>query len=201
MDLRTRVAVEAAKLIYYGKAKEYKDAKEQAAKNLNINILPSNFEVAVELDHFAQEVEGPERYQKLIEMRKSAIKVMRLIKEYEPLLIGSVWRGTIKEGSDIDIIVYHDNPKEIEQRINVFYPVSEVKNEVFYKDGEPHSTIHIFFLVDVYYFEIVVRNPVEKFPERCEIFGDIKRGISLHSLEKLIKSDPLRKFIPRRRVK
>ena len=107
----------------------------------------------------------------------------------------------IVEGSDIDVIVYHHNPKEIEQRINVFYPVSEVKNEVFYKDGEPHNTLHIFFLVDVYYFEIVVRNPAEKFPERCEIFGDIKRGISLHSLEKLIKSDPLRKFIPRRRVK
>jgi hypothetical protein len=35
--------------------------------------------------------------------------------------------------------------------------------------------------------------------ERCEIYGDLKRGLKTAELEKLMRSDPLRKFVPKRR--
>ena len=47
--------------------------------------------------------------------------------------------------------------------------------------------------------ELVVRPPEEKIQERCEIYGDIKRGLSVVELERLMSSDPLRRFVPRRR--
>jgi predicted nucleotidyltransferase len=110
-DLKYRVAREAATLLYFGAEKEYKQAKEKAAETLGTHFLPSNLEVALELDKIAEENEGSKRKERLIEMRKEALKIMKLLDRYCPVLIGSVWRGTIKHGSDIDIAVYTDDPE------------------------------------------------------------------------------------------
>jgi len=199
MNPRTRVAIEAARLLYHKRATEYIDAKEQAASSLGIYTMPSNFEVAVELDRYAQELEGSERYERVVQMRKAALKVMRLISESEPRLIGSVWRGTAHKGSDIDIIVFHNHPHEVKDKITEAYEVLGMDTETFNKGGLLFHSSHIRLEVEGYPMEIVVRPASEKEQERCEIYGDIKKGIGLHGLEKLIKSDPLRRFIPRRR--
>ena len=112
-DLKCRVAREAATLLYFGAEKEYKQAKEKAAETLGVHFLPSNLEVALELDKIAEENEGAKRKERLIQMRKEALKIMKLLGAYCPVLIGSVWRGTIKLGSDIDIAVYTDEPQDI----------------------------------------------------------------------------------------
>ena len=112
-DLKHRVAREAATLLYFGAEKEYKQAKEKAAQTFGVHFLPSNLEVALELDKIAEENEGAKRKERLIQMRKEALEVMRLLSGFCPVLIGSVWRGTIKQGSDIDIAVYADDPEGI----------------------------------------------------------------------------------------
>ena len=112
-DLKCRVAREAATLLYFGAEKEYKQAKEKAAKTFGVHFLPSNLEVALELDRIAEENEGAKRKERLIQMRNEALKIMKLLEAYCPVLIGSVWRGTIRQGSDIDIAVYTDEPEEI----------------------------------------------------------------------------------------
>ena len=94
LDLKHRVAREAATLLYFGEEKEYKQAKTKAAQTLGTHFLPSNLEVALELDKIAEEHEGAKRRERLIEMRKEALKIMRLLSAYCPVLIGSVWRGT-----------------------------------------------------------------------------------------------------------
>ncbi|MCW3991586.1 MAG: hypothetical protein NWE79_02675, partial [Candidatus Bathyarchaeota archaeon] len=55
-------------------------------------------------------------------------------------------------------------------------------------------------LEEGYEAEVVVRPPGERGEaERCEIYGDLKRGLSIPELEKLMRRDPLRRFVPRRR--
>ncbi len=93
--------------------KEYKQAKLKAAKTLGVRVLPSNLEVALELDNFAAETEGEARIQRLIKMREQALLIMNVLRLHCPMLLGSVWRGTIKRNSDIDIEAYSDKPKEI----------------------------------------------------------------------------------------
>ena len=193
------MAIEAARLLYHKRAAEYIDAKEQAALSLGISTMPSNFEVAVELDRYAQEMEESERYEMVVQMRKAALKVMRLISRFEPRLTGSVWRGTPREGSDIDIIVFHNCPHEIKDKISEAYEVLGMDTETFNKGGMLCHSTHIRLEVEGHPMEIVVRPLSEKEQERCEIYGDIKKGIDLLGLERLIKSDPLRRFIPRRR--
>ena len=50
--------------------------------------------------------------------------------------------------------------------------------------------------------EVVVR-PLEEndLEVRCEVYGDNKKGLRLLELEKLMNTDPLRKFVPRRRYR
>ena len=75
--------------------------------------MPSNHDVALELDKIAEENEGSKRKERLIEMRKEALGIMKQLERFCPVLIGSVWRGTIRQGSDIDIAVYADEPEEV----------------------------------------------------------------------------------------
>ena len=66
---RHRIAREAATLLYFGAEKEYKQAKLRAAKILGSRFLPTNLEVAIELDRIAEEIEGSLKKRRLVKMR------------------------------------------------------------------------------------------------------------------------------------
>ena len=203
MDPRGEVAREAARLLYTGAAEEYKQAKEQAARNLGVNAKPSNHEVALELDLLADQREGEERKRLLVTMRDHALALMRLLSEYDPVLTGSVWRGTARRGSDVDINVYSSDPGEVESKLrSAGYSVVDSKEEVFTQRGRTMRSTHVFVVLNEAKGEVVVRPPEERGEaERCEIYGDVKKGLRLADLEKLMKTDPLRKFVPGRRYK
>ena len=198
---REEVAREAARLLYNRSVKEYKDAKEMAAASLGSRALPNNYEVAVELDVLTDQYEGPGRQRMLIGMREIALEVMRPLGDLSPVLIGSVWRGTVRKGSDIDIVVYHPDSIKVAQML-VKYMIVETEQKRFILDGIPRTSTHISMNIDDHPVEVVVRPPEDRDfyrDERCETYGDIKRGISLPQLEKLMNADPLRRFVPRRR--
>ncbi len=97
-----------------GASEEYKHAKEQAARDLGLTSMPSNYEVAIELDLIVEEHEGEERERLLKTMREVAISIMTDLVDYNPVLTGSVWRGTVRRGSDIDINVYSSEHEDVE---------------------------------------------------------------------------------------
>jgi predicted nucleotidyltransferase len=195
LEPRTQVAKEAARLLYTGVAEEYIQAKEQAAASLGVNTTPSNYEVAVELDRLADELEGGIRQRRLAEMRGIALRIMKALNKFSPRLIGSVWRGTARTGSDVDVVALASSPEEVEETLSGF----EIKEKggVTFKGGV--NAYHIKLAIDCYEAEVVVRRPDEYEEERCDIYGDVKRGLTLPELERLLRSDPLRRFVPRRR--
>jgi predicted nucleotidyltransferase len=198
-DLRCKIAREAATLLYFGAEKEYKQAKMKAAKNLGAHFLPTNLEVAVELDKIAEAYEGPARKERLIKMRKEALKIMKTLKKYSPLLIGSVWRGTIRQGSDIDIAVYNDVPDEILDFLKKSgVKISKTEWTTVTKRGKTEASFHIYAETsDKQSAELVVRSVEEASRRRkCEIFGDELKGLNVHELERLLKENPAQKFIP-----
>jgi predicted nucleotidyltransferase len=198
-DLKCRVAREAATLLYFGAEKEYKQAKVRAAQTLGSHFLPSNLEVALELDKIAEENEGAKRKERLIEMRKEALKIMKLLYDFYPVLIGSVWRGTIKQGSDIDIAVYADEPEVILEVLKAGdVRVLKTMRTTVNKRGSTTESFHIYAeTLAKYGLEIVVRSREEAGKKRkCEIFGDEMKGLSIKELEKLIDENPTQQFIP-----
>jgi hypothetical protein len=198
-DLKSKVAKEAATLLYFGAEKEYKQAKTRAAQTLGTHFLPSNLEVALELDKIAEENEGENRVERLIQMREEALGAMRLLDAYRPLLIGSVWRGTIRRGSDIDLAVYADDPEEIVNTLKAQgIKILRTSWETVNKHGRTLSSLHVYAETSAKHgLEIVVRSCEEQAEKRrCEIFGDEIKGLKTKDLEKLLKDNPTQKFIP-----
>ena len=198
-SLKRKIAKEAATLLYLGIEKEYKQAKIKAAKTFASRVLPSNSEIALELDKISEEREGEERKQRLVQMRKNALIIMRVLNRFKPTLIGSVWRGTINQNSDIDILVYHNRSKEV---LDVLkrngFNISQTKRVNVSKRGANKSSFHIYLLNSYkQVIEITVRNLDEQFDSNiCEIFRDKIIGLKIEDLEKILKKNPHKKFIP-----
>jgi len=198
-DLKQRVVREAATLLYFGAEKEYKQAKEKAAQTFGVHFLPSNLEVALELDRIAEENEGEKRGERLVQMRKEALEIMHLLGGFFPVLIGSVWRGTIKQGSDIDIAVYTDDPEEILKILKA--TGINVQKTMWTKVNKRGTTLESFHIyaetVSKHGLEIVARSREEAGKKRkCETFGDNLKGLSIKELEKVLETNPSRQFIP-----
>jgi len=199
LRLRKRIAREAASLLYFGAEREYKQAKLKAAKIVRSKFLPTNLEVALELDKIAEENEGPARKERLIQMRKEALKLMKILKAYRPLLIGSVWRGTICYDSDVDIVVYHD---ELEDILKILkqnnLKIMQAEWVAVTKKGKRKGSFHVHAeLPAKEKAEIKIVQSLEAFmKEKCEIYGDEITGLSVQKLEKLLKENPAQRFVP-----
>jgi uncharacterized protein len=198
-DSRRRIAREAATLLYLGIEKEYKQAKTKAAANLGSHVLPSNLEVATELDQIAGETEGPARAERLIRMRTDALKIMTLLRSSCPILIGSVWRGTIRKGSDIDIEAFSDHAEALIETLKVAdMKVLKTQQITTNEHGKNCASFHVYVeSLGGYAVEIVIRSPEEARRKRtCDTFGDEIKGLTIQNLEKLLKEYPSKRFLP-----
>ena len=198
-DLRKRVAREAAALLYTSQEKEYKQAKKRATQTLGVRVLPSNLEVAEELDKIAEEREGQSRRERLLQMRKETLKIMELPKNFHPKLIGSVWRGTAHQNSDIDIVTFSSAPETVLAQLQKSnFKIARTEWLSVTKVGKKESSFHIYLaLPSSNEAEVVVRSPerINRL-ERCEIYGDVVTGLNYHQLQKILKENPLQKFVP-----
>lgn len=198
-DLKQKIAKEAATLLYLGIEKEYKQAKVKSAKTFGSRILPSNREIAIELDMICEEREGTRRKENLVKMRTTALGIMKTLRVFSPLLIGSVWRGTIHNSSDIDILVYHNRPKEILTILEKKgFQILKTERVSVTKKGVPKTSYHIYLknlLKQI--IEVTIRNRDQQSKmKKCEIFGDKITGLKVKDLEKILKENPTKKFIP-----
>jgi predicted nucleotidyltransferase len=198
--LRRKIAREAALLLYSKQEKEYMQAKKRAAETLGVRILPTNREVAEELDKLAEEIEGEKRKERLIQMRREAFQIMQTLKEFEPRLVGSVWRGTISKDSDIDILIYCSNPQLILETLQKRgYNITQTEKQTITKEGERKTSFHIYLTLSKRSpVEIVVKDiEAKEKSEKCEIYLDKITGLTLEDLKKVLESTPLKKFIPK----
>jgi len=197
--LRDLVAFEAAKLLYNGEFQEYIDAKRAAAEDLRISILPSNREVALKILEYALEVEGEDYWRRLKELRDEALEVMENLSEFNPRLVGSVWRGIIKPSSDIDIELDSENLEEVKQkieesgyeilgveRVNVPEPLRYGSLWRIKIRGKKGCEVEIILKEHSSYLN----------PARCDIFGDIKKGLNISELRKVLMEMPTALFVP-----
>ena len=198
---RITVAKEAGRLLYHNLVEDYKSAKEIACDSLGIKALPSNFEVSRELDKLANEIEGTSRIKLLIDMRKKALQIMDNLASFTPKLVGSVWRGTLKKGSDIDIAVYSESSDAVVNFLKNRY--TDVRTEYKSKTarGTSKTYFHIYFTApNGYEVEVVVRSPEEMYEvHRCDFYGDTIVGLTRQQLRRLLERDATKRFVPEER--
>jgi len=194
-----RVAREAAVLLYSSQEKEYKQAKQRAAQTLRTRVLPSNREVAEELDKIADESEGPDRKERLVQMRKDALSVMVTLGDFHPRLVGSVWRGTAHKNSDIDIEAFNSDPETLLERLKQsVFKVQKAEWQRVTKGSKIEKAMHIYMVLPSgNQAEVIARDPEKKNePEKCEIYGNIIKGLDVHQLRRVLIQNPTQKFVP-----
>jgi hypothetical protein len=162
-------------------------------------MLPSNVEVALELDRIAEEREGAERQEGLVAKRREAFQIMQILEGFSPVLVGSVWRGTARRDSDIDITVY---AKDLQQPRSALqkgsYIITQVEEQRVTKRGREEGAFHIHLkLPSSDEAEIVVRSPEEVDRKvMCEIYGDVITGLTTKQLRRILRESPVKRFLP-----
>jgi predicted HD phosphohydrolase len=146
--LRRQIAWEAARLMYDRREAEYFRAKIKAARyifrgRVKPADLPSNAEIRDEIQVLARIHEGETRTDNLRAMRLEALRLMRVLARFRPRLIGSVWTGHVRRGSDIDIHLFSDSLEAITAALEADGAIFDVERKRVRKHGEERVFTHI----------------------------------------------------------
>jgi len=113
---RAEIAARAAFLIAEEHIDNFALAKRKAARQLGYpenGGLPSNDEVEAALvEHRA--IYAPEHDDLLRDLRQKAAYLLRFFANFRPYLAGSVLSGVAGPHSDINLILFEDDPKAVE---------------------------------------------------------------------------------------
>ena len=189
--LRRQIVFEAARLMYHRQESEYYRAKMKAARRVcpgrvKPADLPSNREIRDAIQRFAFTHEGESRFENLRDMRVAALRLMRLLREFRPRLIGSTLTGHIRRGSDIDIHVFSGSVDAVARTLDFEGMTYDVERKQVRKHGEERVFTHIH-LHEQYTFELTVY-PLEKlsYTFRSSITGKAIERASIAELEQFL---------------
>ena len=147
-------------MMYQRQESEYFRAKIKAAKRIcnqwvKPGELPSNTEIRDQIQLLARMYEGDSRTANLRDMRLDALRMMRILRRFRPRLIGSVWTGHIRSGSDIDIHVFSDSLEAVVNELEYEGLRFDPQRKRVRKGGEETIYTHIH-VQDRYNFELTL---------------------------------------------
>jgi hypothetical protein len=163
--LRQQIAWEAARLMYQRQESEYYRAKMKAAQRLcqgwaKPADLPSNAEIREQVQLFARVHEGEARTGNLRAMRLAALAMMERLERFRPRLIGSVFTGHVRQGSDVDIHVFSDSVEAVGHALEQHGMPYTVERKLVRKHGENRTYTHIH-VESEFTFELTVYSAKE----------------------------------------
>jgi hypothetical protein len=118
-QLRTRIAVLAARMIAQDGA-DYATAKAKAARQvlgvdrIPANQMPDNAQVEDEVVKYQELFQGPEQRARLLQLRRAALGVMEALAEFNPYLTGAVLSGSAGQHDDIELQLFAESPKDVQ---------------------------------------------------------------------------------------
>ena len=193
--IRRQIAFLAAQMMYQRSESEYFTAKRKAAKQLGVEYrfrpadLPSNAEIRDQIQAMARMHEGPKRLDVLREMRLEALRMMRKLARFRPRLIGSVWTGHVRKGSDIDLHVFSDSLALVTDVLDEHGLAYDVEHKRIVKFGEERVFTHVH-LDDRFPFELTIY-PEDKahYAFKSSITGKAIERASIGELEASLKAE------------
>ena len=192
--LRQAIALEAARLMYERVESEYFTAKRKAAKRLcrswvTPEDLPSNAEIREQIQVFARIHEGDRRTEHLRDMRLDALRLMRLLRQFRPRLIGSVMTGHVRKGSDIDIHVFSDSVGLITDLLEQEGYQHDVERKQVMKHGEGRIFTHIHVHARFNFELTVYAEDKAHYVFKSSITGKAIERASIRELEELMERE------------
>jgi len=193
--IRRQIAFLAAQLMYQRLETEYFTAKRKAARQLGVEYrfrpadLPSNREIRDQIQAMARMQEGEKRLDHLRDMRIEALRLMRKLTRFRPRLIGSVWTGHVRHGSDIDIHLFCDSLSLVTNTLDELGLPYEVQRKRIVKHAEERLFTHIH-IDERYPYELTLY-PEDKahYVFKSSITGQAIERASIAELEAFLRAE------------
>lgn len=115
-QLRQALAQEAARLMAEQGIDDFLLAKRKAAERLgatDASVLPRNTEIEAALAQHHRLFTGDDHTSALAGLRRTALRAMRLFRDFEPRLVGPVLSGTASSHSEINLHVFSETPEAV----------------------------------------------------------------------------------------
>ncbi|MCA8999513.1 MAG: HD domain-containing protein [Planctomycetaceae bacterium] len=146
--VRRQITFEAARLMYTRQESEYYRAKMKAGRRIcrgwvKPSLLPSNAEIRDEIQRFVSLYEGDRRFDNLRDMRLTAYRMMTLLRDFKPRLIGSTLTGHVRHGSDVDIHLFTSSIEAIAGTLDEQGLFFDIEQKQVRKHGEERVFTHI----------------------------------------------------------
>jgi hypothetical protein len=116
---RREIAALAARMMAEDGIGDFGFAKRKAARRLGSDegasgYLPTNAEIEAELRRWQTLYQGEELPERLADMRRAAVGLMRLLNEFRPYLTGSTLDGTAGRYAEVEIDLFPESAKDVE---------------------------------------------------------------------------------------
>ena len=111
-----RIAQRAAQLICNHQQSDLKQASQQATIELGLSkkeTQPSSDQIEAAIADYRQ-LFSPDYDIDLLALRQKSLALLSFFQVFQPYLMGSVLKGSANKHSDINLLVYSDDPKAIE---------------------------------------------------------------------------------------
>jgi hypothetical protein len=115
-QLRKALAQEAARIMSEQGIDDYGLAKRKAAERLgasDIAVLPKNTEIEAALAAHQRLFEAHTHTSELSGLRRTALQAMRLLKRFDPRLVGPVLSGTASAHSEVNLHLFAEGAEPV----------------------------------------------------------------------------------------
>jgi len=148
-EMRARIAAAAARIMAEEGIDDYALAKRKAARRLcsaYTQALPANTEIEAELRDYLAFYQAEEHPERITELRRIALQVMRALECFNPYLTGPVLAGLAGPYAEIDLQLFPESSKEVELFLinrNIDYDASDERR---YSGGRARAVAIISLL-------------------------------------------------------
>lgn len=159
-ELQRRIAYEAARIMTECRSGNIIHARQKAAAKLGITRrqqMPTRDEIEEALREQQWLLRGDEQQLALNRLRRSALEAMRALRQFNPMLVGSVYQGTADTNSHVQIHLHANTPEDVLFALaDLKIPWQERQRGMKFSDGQ-HLEIPSFkFTADGVGFELLV---------------------------------------------
>jgi hypothetical protein len=191
-QIRQSVAQEAARIMAEHGVEDYFLAKRKAAEKVGVvdtAALPRNSEIEVALSAYRRLFDAKRHISDLVELRSASAKMMRLLKVFQPRLVGSVLTGSASAHSEINLHVFSDQAENVSMALHDRgIDHSHAEKKLRYENDRYLNFPSFKFIAGTHAFEIVVlpENGIRQAP-LSPIDGKPMQRASLTEVELLLK--------------
>jgi hypothetical protein len=115
-QMRRAIAQEAARIMSEQGIEDFLLAKRKAAERFGVadaSVLPKNTEIEAALEEHHRLFDSGNHRSTLAELRRVALRAMRLLREFEPRLVGPVLSGTASAHSEVNLHLFAESSESV----------------------------------------------------------------------------------------